>query len=294
MCWFHSEGAGRLHLLRAITRTLGSLALAFTVSACLASPPSPGAGSTGAKGEYAQTNPSAKQSTPGSSSSKNEVDAYKEFMNARGYDPMRVIELGNDFLVRYPASRYVVPVHAELATVYLDQQNENKFLEHAKQVLAVSPDDIDVLPLVAMVIPRRVKMNAPDAAEQLHEARTYALHAIDVLNAMAKPAELDDVQFRKIKNDKLALCHSGLGAGDIKQGKYADALIELKQATELAGAPDPVDFYMLGAADDATNHFTDAIAAFGKCAGIGPLQSQCNVGIERAKKDSQTKKEATK
>jgi tetratricopeptide (TPR) repeat protein len=279
-------------LSRGVARTLSSLVFAVTVSACIASAQSSGTAGPAEKSTQGQTNPNASRPTLGGAPDKNEVDAYKEFMSARGYDPMRVIELGNDFLARYPASRYVVPVHAELATVYLDQQNEDKFLEHAKQVLAVSPDDIDVLPLVAMVIPRRVKMNAPDAVQELQQARTYALHAIDVLNAMAKPAELDDVQFRKIKNDKIALCHSGLGVGDIKQGKYADALIELKQATELAAAPDPVDFYMLGAADDATHHFTDAIAAFGKCSTDGPLQSQCNAGIEQAKKDSQTKKEA--
>jgi tetratricopeptide (TPR) repeat protein len=279
-------------LLRAITRTLGSLALALTVSACLASAQSSGTAGPAEKSTQGQANPNAGPPTLGGAHNQNDVDAYKEFMNARGYDPKRVIELGDDFLARYPASRYVVPVHAELATVYLDQQNEDKFLEHAKEVLAVSPDDIDVLPLMAMVIPRRVKMNTPGAAQQLQEARTYALHAIDVLNSMAKPAQLDDVQFRKIKNDKLALCHSGLGVGDIKQAKYADALIELKQATELAAAPDAVDFYMLGAADDATNHFTDAIAAFGKCAAGGPLQARCNAGIEQAKKDSQTKKEA--
>jgi tetratricopeptide (TPR) repeat protein len=230
---------------------------------------------------------------PGDGPSKEELDAYREFMTIRGYDPMRVIELGTAFLANYPASRFVTAVHAELATVYLDQQNEDKFLEHAKKALELNPDDIDVLPLLAMYIPRRVKMNTPDAVHQLDLGRGYAQHGIDVLNALAKPAQLDDVQFQKIKNDKLALCHSGLGAADIKQGDYPGAVAELKQATELAAIPDPVDFFLLGAADNATNHFTNAIAAYNQCATSGPLQAQCKAGIEKAKKDSQTKPEAT-
>jgi tetratricopeptide (TPR) repeat protein len=274
---------------RSIGRILGDAVLALAAAVMFVSAVS---AQTGDNNAQAQTPPSLKQATPAETAAKNEVIAYKEFYDARGHDPAQVIELGNAFLARYPTSHYATAVHAELATVYLGQQNEDKFLENAREVLAVNPDDIDVLPLVAMVIPRRVKMNMPDAVQRLQEARAYAHHGIDVLNAMAKPAQLDDLQFQKIKNDKLALCHSGLGGADIKERKYADAVVELKQATELAGAADPVDFFMLGAADDATNHFTNAVAAYGECATIGPLQSQCKAGIEQVKKDSQNKKEA--
>ena len=58
--------------------------------------------------------------------------------------------------------------------------------------------------------------------------------------------------------------------------------------------PDPVDFYLLGVANQLTSHFSDAISAFTKCSTAGPLQPQCKAGLDDAKKKSQNSLEAPK
>ena len=79
---------------------------------------------------------------------------------------------------------------------------------------------------------------------------------------MPKPAEMDDAAFSKAKNDKLAMCHDGLGVAAVKTGKFDEAIAELTQSMQLSSTPDPVDYYLLGVADEQASHFTDAIAAF--------------------------------
>jgi len=55
-------------------------------------------------------------------------------------------------------------------------------------------------------------------------------------------------------------------------------------ATQLASAPDPVDYYLLGNADVQASYYNDAVAAYEKCAASGPLVTQCKSRGESAKK----------
>jgi tetratricopeptide (TPR) repeat protein len=137
-----------------------------------------------------------------------------------------------------------------------------------------------------MAIPRRAKAGTPDYSDQIKKAETYARHAIELMPSLPKPPTIDDATFEKIKNDKLALAHSGLGliALNVKKN-YDDARAELTQAVQLASNPDMVDYYLLGNADAKASFYNAAIAAFDKCAGTGPLTNQCKSGEDSAKKD---------
>jgi len=153
------------------------------------------------------------------------------------------------------------------------------------KALELSPDNVDVLALLAMAIPRRVKSNTPDGPQQLQKAEVYAHHAIELIPTLTKPDTVDDATFEKAKNDKLALCHSGLGLLDIDHSKYDDARTELTQAVQLATSPDPVDYYLLGNADAQASFLNGAIAAYEKCAATGPLVNACKAREEAVKKD---------
>ena len=162
------------------------------------------------------------------------------------------------------------------------------------KAVEINPDNVDVLPLLAWAIPRRITAQTPDAAQQLAKAQDYAKHGIQLLTTMPKPEEMDDAAFTKAKNEKLAMCHDGIGVAEVKTGKYDDAIAELNQSVELSATPDPVDFYLLGVANQQTSHFTDSIAAFTKCSTAGPLQTQCKSGLDDVKKKSQNSLEAPK
>src|SRR5579883_2814796 len=105
---------------------------------------------------------------------------------------------------------------------------------------------------------------------------------------------MDDEAFNKAKNEKLAMCHDGLGVAEVKTGKYDDAIAELNQSVQLSSTPDPVDYYLLGVANQVTSHFTDAEDSFTKCSTNGPLQAQCKAGLDETKKKSQNSLEAPK
>ncbi len=248
------------------------------------------------KDQKGQGNTSLDQEKPGEqgAANKDELKAYKEVYDARNSDPAHMIEVGEGFLAKYPMSVYMGAVYSELASAYLNTNQPDKMVTAGTKAVEINPDNVDVLPLLAWAIPRRVTGQTPDAAQQLSKAQDYAKHGIQLLTTMPKPEEMDDAAFTKAKNEKLAMCHDGIGVAEVKTGKYDDAIAELNQSVELSATPDPVDFYLLGVANQLTSHFSDAISAFTKCSTAGPLQPQCKAGLDDAKKKSQNSLEAPK
>jgi tetratricopeptide (TPR) repeat protein len=249
------------------------------------------------KGKDSKDSGSLDQTKPGDQSgaaSKDELKAYKEVYDARSGDAAHMIEVGEAFLAKYPMSIYAGAVYSELASAYLNTNQAEKMVTAGAKAVEINPDNVDVLPLLAWAIPRRVTAQTPDAAQQLAKAQDYAKHGIQLLTTMPKPEEMDDAAFTKAKNEKLAMCHDGIGVAEVKTGKYDDAIAELNQSVELSATPDPVDFYLLGVANQLTSHFTDAISSFTKCSTAGPLQAQCKAGLDEVKKKSQNSLEAPK
>jgi tetratricopeptide (TPR) repeat protein len=217
---------------------------------------------------------------------KAEEAAYKAFFAAQGADPAMQIQLGEDFITKFPMSKYLGGVYGVLTTAYYTSGNTDKMFAAGAKALELNPDNVDVLALLAMAIPRRVKANTPDGPQQLQKAEVYAHHAIELIPSLTKPDTVDDATFEKAKNDKLALAHSGLGLLDIDNKKYEDAKTELTQAVQLASAPDPVDYYLLGNADYQGSYLNGAIAAYDKCAATGPLVTQCKAREDSVKKEA--------
>lgn len=215
---------------------------------------------------------------------KKEEAAYKLVLAAQGGDPAMEIPVFEDFITKFPMSRYLPGIYGMLTSAYYSTGNTDKMFAAGSKALELDPDNVDVLSLLAMAIPRRVKANTPDGPAQLQKAEQYAHHAIDIIPTMAKPATVDDAGFEKAKNDKLALCHSGLGLQAIDHQKYDDARNELTQAVQLATSPDPVDYYLLGNADDQASYLNGSVAAYEKCAASGPLTMQCKSREDSVKK----------
>lgn len=217
---------------------------------------------------------------------KAEEAAYKNVLAAQGGDPAMEIQVSEDFITKFPTSRYVGGVYGMLTGAYFNVGNTDKMFAAGAKALDLDPNNVDVLALLAMAIPRRVKPNTPDGPQQLQKAETYAHHAIELIPAMTKPDTMDDATFEKLKNDKLSLAHSGLGLLDINHQKYEDARTELTQAVQLATSPDPVDYYLLGNADAQASYLNGAVAAYDKCAATGPLVTACKAREEAVKKEA--------
>jgi len=216
---------------------------------------------------------------------KAEEAAYKTVLAAQGGDPAAQVQAGEDFLAKFPMSRYAGGVYGMLTSAYFNSGNTDKMFSTGAKALELDPNNVDVLALLAMAIPRRVKATSPQGAEQLTKAEGYAKHAIELIPSLPKPDTVDEAAFEKAKNEKLSLAHSGLGLIDINHQKYDDAKTELEQAVKLSSNPDPVDYYLLGNADVQGSYYHAAITAYEACAGSGPLVTQCKAREEAAKKD---------
>ncbi len=108
-------------------------------------------------------NSSLDQEKPGdqAGAAKDELKAYKEVYDARGGDPAHLIEVGEAFIAKFPMSVYAGAVYSELASAYLNTNQPDKMVTAGSKAVEINPDNVDVLPLLAWAIPRRV--TGPDA-----------------------------------------------------------------------------------------------------------------------------------
>lgn len=224
---------------------------------------------------------------PGAAPVANPVEDkdYKALYDARTGDPQKHLQMGEDFVKKYPTSKYTGDVYASMAGDCLALGEEDKLFADAQKAIDFDPDNVSALSLMAWAGARRIDPRAPDAADRYAKLENYAHHAITLLASMQKPAGIDDATFNAARNDQLSLCHSGLGFMDFLRQRYADTITELTLAVQLANSPDQVDYFILGAANERANHFDEAIAAFGKCAEqAGGVQDRCKTGIDETKK----------
>jgi tetratricopeptide (TPR) repeat protein len=202
-------------------------------------------------------------------------------------DPNKKIQLAEDFLQKYPQSRYRPTMYQALVSGYFATQQVPKMLEAGEKEVEINPNDAPVLAVMGQALARTYNAKAPDAAKQLDKAELYSKRAIEITPTLPKPENLTDEAFTNAKNDTLVMAHSGLGLVYIRRGKFTEAIPELEQSVkaDTHPDPDPVNYYLLGVADKQTSHFEAAAAAFSKCAAVqSTLQAACKSSAEDAKK----------
>ena len=217
--------------------------------------------------------------------------AFKAFQAVPPNDLDKRIPMAEQFLQKYPQSRYRPAMYQTLISGYLAKQEVPKMLDAGEKEIALNPNDTPVLGLMGQTLARTLNPKSPDALQQLNKAEQYSKRAIEVTPTLSKPAELTDEQFNNAKNNALEMAYSGLGLVYLQKGKYSDAIPALEQSvkTNTHPEPDPVNLYLLGLANEKASHFDAAVTAYTKCAAIqSTLQSNCKTGIESAKKASST------
>jgi tetratricopeptide (TPR) repeat protein len=216
-----------------------------------------------------------------------EEAAYKAFYDASLQAADSRIQLGDDFLQKYPTSRYVESVYSGLVQAYYMKQDWKNFYGDADKALALNADDVSVLTIVGWVIPHVFNPTDPDAQKNLDRAESYEKRAIEVIGAMPKPVNLTDDQFATSKAAALSEAHSGLGLVYFRKQEPADSASELQQATQASASPDQTDYYVLGLDLNNLKRFPEAADAFGRCSQImGTLQDRCKQNADNAKKQA--------
>jgi tetratricopeptide (TPR) repeat protein len=214
---------------------------------------------------------------------KEEEDAYKAFFELKRSDLNEVIRSGEEFLKKFSESRYRGSVYSRLVEAYWSTQQLDKLNAVGQKALEMDPNNVDVLAVMGYVLPRRFNPNDLDAEQKLTKYEEYSRRAIKILGEMPKPARLTEEDFARIKNQALAMCHSGLGFVFYHRQRLADAAREFEQATKMV--PESTDFYVLGVVYDLLKRPQDSENAFGHCAEMaGPMQEPCKLKAEALKK----------
>jgi tetratricopeptide (TPR) repeat protein len=212
--------------------------------------------------------------------------AFKKFQDTPTTDATQKIALGEAFEQKYPTSRYRPLLYSSLTMLYLQTNQVQKMEEVGDKEVQLTPTDVQTMALLGQTIPRAMGgASGADAAHELAKAEEYSKRAIEVTPTIPKPPNITDQQFADAKNTTLAMAHSGLGLVYVRRGKYDEAIPELDQSVKIDPQPDPVNYYLLGLANEKASHFQDAAAAFTKCASMpSSMQQTCKSGAEEAKK----------
>jgi tetratricopeptide (TPR) repeat protein len=211
-----------------------------------------------------------------------EESAYKSFQTVSPEDPKKKIELGEAFLKKYPLSRLRSAVYSGLIAAYLQTNQVQKMEEAGEKDLVLNPKDVQVLAMLGQTLPRTITASTPEPDKRLDKAEQYSKRAIEGTLAIKKPDGFTEDEFEKAKSQTLAIAHSGLGLVNFRRGKYSEAIAELDQSVKLDPRADPVNYYLLGVAHHNSSHFSEAAAAFSKCAEFhGAMQATCKDSAEK-------------
>lgn len=235
--------------------------------------------------------------TPAPPVNPEEDAAYKAFEAMPLTDGDKKVKAGEEFVQKYPQSRYLPPVYSMLVKLYLQANDVQKMQDAGEKDVALAPNDVQTLAILGQTLPRAWKADMPNAALQLEKAEKFSKSAIELTPTITKPDGMSDAQFSLAKNQTLAMAHSGLGLVYFRRGKFAEAIPEFEESTKVDPSPDadPVNYYILGISDERTSHFDAAVAAFTKCSTIpGGLQATCKGKIDEAKKLGATQLSAPK
>jgi tetratricopeptide (TPR) repeat protein len=229
--------------------------------------------------------------------SAEEEAAYKTFHDAANDDPTKKEQAAEDFLQKYPQSRYTAEIYSWQVRYFFSKGDIDKMEVAGEKELALVPTDAQTLAIMGSALPRALNSSLTDAQKQqrIGKGQQYSQKALDLIPTLTKPDNMSDEQFAKAKAMTSALAYSGLGMVAFRVGKYADAIPNLEKAIQLDPQPDPVNYYVLGICNEKTSHFDDAVTDFTKCSDIpGGIQAACKTQIDEAKKLSATQLSAPK
>jgi tetratricopeptide (TPR) repeat protein len=225
-----------------------------------------------------------------------EEAAIKTFREYKPEDPAKKDQMAQDFLQKYPQSRYRAEVYFWLVVSYRNQNQPDKMEAAADKKLELTPNDPQTLAIVGTTLPRAMNSSTPEPQKRLAKSEDYCKKALDLLPTLQKPANVSDESFQSAKNQTASMAYSGLGLVAFRRGNYPDAISNLESAVKAdPQQPDPVNYYVLGIANEKASHFQDAATAFSKCASIpGGMQNTCSQNAEEAKKLGATQLSAPK
>ncbi|HZC65301.1 MAG TPA: hypothetical protein VE545_01925, partial [Candidatus Dormibacteraeota bacterium] len=105
--------------------------------------------------------------------------AFKAFREAPNSDAPKKISLGEDFLQKYPTSRYRPGVYSNLTILYLQTNQVQKMEDVGDKEVQLMPTDVQTMAILGQTIPRAMSGAAtgPENVKELAKAEEYSKRA---------------------------------------------------------------------------------------------------------------------
>jgi len=221
-----------------------------------------------------------------------EQKAFKQFRDVPQMEVDKKIQLGEEFVQKYPSSVMLPSVYSTLAVACIEGGKAPKGYEYGEKALALQPNDMRTTANLAQSMARLFNPADPNAEQQLVKAQQYAEKVIKVTPTLQKPDDATADEFTTYNNVNLSMAHSALGTIDLRRGKNAEAFPELQQTVQLDGGKNATNEYLFGVASLTTDHFAEALDAFNKCVALNPgnLLQTCKDNAAEAQKKLGAKK----
>ena len=143
-------------------------------------------------------------------------------------------------------------------------------MENGEKSLALDPDNVMSLVIVAQILPQRLRGSGLETAQKLSRAERYARHGLELVDSLSQPANILPEELEKKKATLSSMLHSALGLVYLQRGAFGKAQEEYKIALSLTSSPNPIDYFRLGEAYRDDRKYDEAIEAFEKVAELVP------------------------
>jgi len=189
-------------------------------------------------------------------------------------DPDRVLQLVNEFELKYPKSTMLTYAYTFGALAYQQKGDLRKVLEYGNKSMQLKSDNLLALLVMATMVPQPGNLRSGDPDKKLAQAEGYANKALQLIAQLPKQPGENDEQLQTRKAQLAREPHSALGMIHLERALQA---LEGVDATELGKAeeeystattitPQPLasDFFRLGEVRERLKKWAPAVEAYQK------------------------------
>ncbi len=183
-------------------------------------------------GQAAQPGQAGQTPTPPKKEIKDsaEYNAYTSALNAP--DLPAKIQGFESFIQKFPNSAFKEDALEFLMNAYQQTNNLQKTVETGKAILAVNPNNIRALALLAYFA--RASAEAGQNPQQnITDARTYGEQGLKAIQSTTKPEGVSDEDFNKLKTQTTIIFNGAVGFAAMQAKDYATAAKYLQAAIDL-------------------------------------------------------------
>lgn len=216
-------------------------------------------------------------------------DEYAAFEAANHVKDLHAAEVAaSDFARKFPQSGVTFILYQSLMQRYQAANDSQKSLEMARTTLQYDPDNPLALTEGSSILAESIQDNDTDRDAKVAEVRANAKHALEVIGTLGAymPANTPPDRVAKYKSALTFSAYDAMGTADLFAQDWISAEANFRKALEIM--PDAFAYFRLALALDHQGKYADALAAINQAT---PLSKDAalttNIEAEKTRLEAQ-------